>query len=167
MSLRRIRGGGSEPEGESGRSGVGRPIGRLEAAWSGSSDGGKGVPKADGSARKAALYLPGLRPPRLLPHRLENFEISSEEKQEELERKGWGIEVYHRGLKQCGGVERAHVRKAVSILGHWLLALRAFLRLEAYRLRTGVSGDEAQAAILREAIRRYRVHPRYVLQPTA
>jgi hypothetical protein len=34
-------------------------------------------------------------------------------------------------------------------------------------LRTGVSGDEAQAAILREAIRRYRAHPRYVLQPTA
>jgi putative transposase len=91
----------------------------------------------------------------------------TEEKRQELERKGWGIEVYHRGLKQCGGVERAHVRKAVSILGHLLLALRAFLRLEAYRLRTGVSGDEAQAAILREAIRRYLAHPRYVLQPTA
>jgi len=41
-AFRRIRGGGSEPEGESGHSGVGRPIGRLEAAWSGSSGGGKG-----------------------------------------------------------------------------------------------------------------------------
>ena len=61
----------------------------------------------------------------------------TEEKRQELERKGWGIEVYHRGLKQCCGVERAQVRKAVSILGHLLLALRAFLRLEAYRLRTG------------------------------
>jgi hypothetical protein len=29
----------------------------------------RGVPKADGSAREAALHLPGLRPPRLLPHR--------------------------------------------------------------------------------------------------
>ena len=77
------------------------------------------------------------------------------------------MEVYPRGLKQCGGVERAHVRKALSILGHWLLALRAFLRLEVYRLRTGVSGYEAQAAILREAIRRYWAHPHYVLQPTA
>jgi len=48
-----------------------------------------------------------------------------------------------------------------------LLALRAFLRLEAYRLRTGVSWYEAKAAILREAIRRYLAHPRYVLQPTA
>jgi hypothetical protein len=41
-AFRRMRGGGREPEGESGRSGVGRPIGRLEAAWNGSSDGGKG-----------------------------------------------------------------------------------------------------------------------------
>jgi putative transposase len=70
----------------------------------------------------------------------------TEEKREELEKKGWGMEVDPRGLKPCGGVEQAHVRKAVSILGHWPLALRAFLRLEAYRLRTGVSGDEAQAA---------------------
>jgi hypothetical protein len=45
--------------------------------------------------------------------------------------------------------------------------LRAFLRLEAYRLRTGVSGYEAKAAILREAIRRYLAHPRYALQSTA
>jgi len=41
-AFRRIRGGGSEPKGEGGRSGVGRPIGRLEAVWSGSSGGGKG-----------------------------------------------------------------------------------------------------------------------------
>jgi hypothetical protein len=41
-AFRRIRGGGSEPEGESERSGVGGPIGRLEAVWNGSSDGGKG-----------------------------------------------------------------------------------------------------------------------------
>jgi len=91
----------------------------------------------------------------------------TEEKREELEKKGWGIEVYHRGLKQCCGVEQAQVRKAVSILGHLLLALRAFLRLEVYRLQTGVSWYEAKAAILREAIRRYLAHPRYVLQPTA
>ena len=88
----------------------------------------------------------------------------TEEKREELEKKGWGI---HRGLKQCCGVERAQGCQAVSILGYLLLALRAFLRLEAYRLRTGGSGDEAQAAILREAVRRDLAHPRYALQPTA
>jgi putative transposase len=46
----------------------------------------------------------------------------TEEKREELEKKGWVIGVYHRGLKQCCGVERAQVRKAVSILGHLLFA---------------------------------------------
>jgi putative transposase len=49
----------------------------------------------------------------------------TEEKREELAKKGWGIEVYHRGLKQCCGVERAQVRKAVSILGHLLASLFA------------------------------------------
>jgi hypothetical protein len=41
-AFRGIRGGGSEPEGESGLRSIGRPIGGLEAAWSGSSGGGKG-----------------------------------------------------------------------------------------------------------------------------
>ncbi|WP_366972878.1 transposase [Thermoflexus sp.] len=37
----------------------------------------RGVPKVDGSARKVACHLPGLRPPCRLPHRMENFEMSS------------------------------------------------------------------------------------------
>ncbi|MFS8839594.1 transposase [Synechococcus sp. R6-5] len=90
-----------------------------------------------------------------------------EGKRAELERQGWGIEVYHRALKQCCGVERAQVRKAVAILGHLHLALRAFLRLEVYRLRTGVSWYEAKAAIVRDAIRHYLAHPIHTLQPTA
>jgi len=40
----------------------------------------------------------------------------TEGKRKELERRGWGIEIYHRGLKQCCGVEKAQARKAVSIL---------------------------------------------------
>jgi hypothetical protein len=31
---------------------------------------------------------------------------------EEVESQGWGIEVYHRGIKQCCGIEQAQVRKA-------------------------------------------------------
>jgi putative transposase len=89
------------------------------------------------------------------------------EKRKELEGKGWGIEVYHRALKQCCGVERAQVRKAVSIPRHLLLAFRAFLRLEAYRLRAGVSGYEAKTAIIREAIRCDPAYPLYVLHPAA
>ena len=72
-----------------------------------------------------------------------------------------------RALRQRCGVERARVRKAVATLGPLLLALRAFLRLEVHRLRTGVSWCEAKAAIVRDAIRHYLAHPIHTLQPTA
>jgi hypothetical protein len=67
----------------------------------------------------------------------------TEEKRQELERKGWGIEVYHRGLKQCCGVERAEVRKAVSILGHLLCGPFCGWR----RIGCGQGGQSFQAAI--------------------
>ena len=35
------------------------------------------------------------------------------ERSEELSGVGWGIEEYHRGVKQCCGIERAQVRKAI------------------------------------------------------
>jgi len=85
----------------------------------------------------------------------------------QLEGQGWGIEVYHRGLKQCCGLERAQVRKAVAQRNHFLYALRAFLRLEVHKLRTGISWYEAKASIIREAIRAYLAHPAYDLAPTA
>ncbi len=79
----------------------------------------------------------------------------------------WGIEVYHRGLKQHCGVERAEVRAARAQRNHINCALRAFLRLEQHRLVTGVSWWEAKTAIIREAIRLYLTHPRYTLASTA
>ena len=79
----------------------------------------------------------------------------------------WGIEVYHRGLKQHCGVERAEVRAARAQRNHINCALRAFLRLEQHRLVTGVSWWEAKTAIIREAIRLYLAHPRYTLSSTA
>jgi len=48
----------------------------------------------------------------------------TEEQREELEKKGWGIH------KQCCGVEQAQF---------WVIC---FLRLEVYRLQTGVSWDD-------------------------
>jgi len=86
-----------------------------------------------------------------------------EEKRAELEKEGWGIELYHRGLKQCCGVERAQVRNAVAILNHLLFCLRAFLRLEVHRLKTGISWYEAKFSIIRVAIRWYLAHPTYSL----
>ncbi len=74
-----------------------------------------------------------------------------EEKRANLEKQGWGIEVDHRAWKQCCAAERAQVRKAVAMLKHLLLSLRAFLRLGVYRLRTGMSWYEAKAAIVRDA----------------
>lgn len=52
------------------------------------------------------------------------------EQQEVLEKQAWGIEVYHRGIKQCCGIEKSPARKAEAQQHHILLALQAFLRLE-------------------------------------
>jgi putative transposase len=79
----------------------------------------------------------------------------------------WGIEVYHRGLKQHCGVERAQVRAARAQRNHITCALRAFLRLEQHRLVTGTSWWAAKAGIVREAVRAYRAAPLYTLSSTA
>jgi hypothetical protein len=79
----------------------------------------------------------------------------------------WQIEVYHRGLKQFTGVERAQYRLEVSQRNHISLAIRAFVRLEVHRLRTGVSWFEAKTGIIRSAMRLYLVHPTITLGSTA
>ena len=91
----------------------------------------------------------------------------NEKRREELSGQGWGIEEYHRGVKQCCGIERAQARKARSILNHIHLSIRAFIRLELYRLMTGISWYEAKVTIIRDAVRTYLAHPIYVLGPTA
>lgn len=80
---------------------------------------------------------------------------------------GWRIEEYHRGIKQCCGVEKAQVRSASAMINHIGMSLRAFLRLEAYRLRTKISWYEAKTALIRDAIRAYLAQPIYLLSPTA
>ena len=79
----------------------------------------------------------------------------------------WGIAVYHRGLKQFCGVERAQVRAARAQRNHITCALRAFLRFEQHRLVTGVSWWAAKLGIVREAVRAYRAHPTFTLSSTA
>jgi hypothetical protein len=79
----------------------------------------------------------------------------------------WQVEVYHRGLKQYTGIERAQYRLEISQRNHIGLALRAFVRLEVHRLHTGVSLFEAKAAIIRSAIRQYLAQPTITLKPTA
>jgi putative transposase len=79
----------------------------------------------------------------------------------------WLIEEYHRGLKQFCGIERAQHRSGVAQRNHIGLAIRAFLHLESFRLRTGVSWFEAKAMIVREAVRFYLSNPLYTLVSTA
>lgn len=79
----------------------------------------------------------------------------------------WGIEQYHRGLKQFCGVERAQVRAARAQRNHIGLSIRAFVRLERNRIRTGVSWWEAKTSIVREAVRAYLASPRFTLGATA
>lgn len=79
----------------------------------------------------------------------------------------WRIEEYHRGIKQFCGIERAQHRSAQAQRNHIGLALRAFLRLEVHRLRTGTSWFEAKTAIIREAVRAYLAQPWYTQTSTA
>jgi putative transposase len=86
-----------------------------------------------------------------------------EKEREEVSEAGWGIEVYHRGIKQCCGVERSQVRVAVKQLAHIALSLRAFLRLELERLRHGVSWYESKISVVRGAISSYLASPALTL----
>ena len=79
----------------------------------------------------------------------------------------WQIEGYHRGLKQYTGIERAQSRLEISQRNHIGLAIRAFVRLEAYRLQTGISWFEAKHSIIRSAIRQFLAHPTISLPSTA
>jgi hypothetical protein len=79
----------------------------------------------------------------------------------------WQVEVYHRGLKQFTGIERAQFRLALAQRNHIGLALRAFVRLEAHRIRSNLSWFEAKTSIIRSAIRAYLACPTITLNPTA
>lgn len=45
----------------------------------------------------------------------------------------WGIECYHRAIKQVCGIQRFMVRKSEAILNHFFCAIRAFTQLELMR----------------------------------
>ena len=78
----------------------------------------------------------------------------------------WGIEEYHRDLKQATNVERCQCRVGRAQRGHIGLALRAFVVVERWCFRTGMSWFEAKCQIVRDAVRAYRANPLY-RQPVA
>lgn len=75
----------------------------------------------------------------------------------------WAIEEYHRGLKQCTGVDRCQCRAAKAQRSHVGYAIRAFVRLEYHRFTTGVGWAEAKLRIVRQAVRDYLAAPAYRL----
>lgn len=75
----------------------------------------------------------------------------------------WGIEVYHRALKQECHAEHAMVRAGRAQRNHIGMAIRAFVRLEWHRVRTGESWTQAKRSVYRFAVRHYLTHPRFVL----
>ena len=80
-------------------------------------------------------------------------------RREELAGQARKIEQYHRGIKQHCHVDRCQVwmrRAQATRIG---LAIRAFVRLEWHRLRTGISWFEAKTRIVREAVRAYLINP--------
>jgi putative transposase len=90
----------------------------------------------------------------------------------------WGIEVYHRALKQECGVERAMVRAGRAqrnhppASGYPGMAIRAGcplgrVRLELHRVRTGIGWKLAKEGVIRPAIRPYLTHPWYTLLASA
>jgi putative transposase len=97
----------------------------------------------------------------------DDLKMDAKRRRDELESMGCGIEVYHRGIKQCCGIEKAQVRTERSQRAHVLLSLRAFLRLEVNRLVRAVSWYEAKFSIVRAAISAFLAHPTIGLLPTA
>jgi len=86
---------------------------------------------------------------------------------EELARRAWGVETYHRQLKQYCGAERSQHQSTQAQHNHVLVSIRAFLRLEVHRLETAVSFYKSQAGIIREAIRAYLDDPAHILAASA
>lgn len=84
-----------------------------------------------------------------------------------LGHEAWGIEAYHRSLKQYCGIERSQVRSGTGQGNHILLSVRAFLRLEVRRIQQGVSHFETKAQIVREALRSFLAEPTLARLPTA
>jgi len=67
----------------------------------------------------------------------------------------WKIETFHRGIKQCCGIERCYLTLERSQRNHILCAFLAFLKLEMERIQNGISWYEQKWSIPRVATANY------------
>ena len=84
-----------------------------------------------------------------------------------LGEKTWGIEEYHREIKQYCGIERCQARSRQSQINHIGLSIRACLRLIVRSYELGKSLFELKYDIIRDAVRRYLGNPYLTLNLTA
>ncbi|MCO5381686.1 MAG: transposase [Methanosarcina barkeri] len=96
-------------------------------------------------------------------HWVTDVQDMDESKREELAKKSWKIEEYHRGIKQFCGVEKCQARKEESQRAHIMFSLRAFLRLELQRIKSRISWFESTIKIRRVAVTAYLKKPLYTL----
>jgi len=92
-------------------------------------------------------------------HWVTDVQDMDESKREDLAKKSWKIEEYHRGIKQFCGVEKCQARKEESQRAHIMFSLRAFLRLELQRVKSGISWFESAMKIRRMAVTAYLNNP--------
>lgn len=76
----------------------------------------------------------------------------------------WGIEEYHRGVKQYCGIERCQAISKIAQINHIGFAIRAFLRIALISYRYGKSLFELKYEIIRPAIKQYLTKPYLKLQ---
>ena len=67
----------------------------------------------------------------------------------------WTIETFHRGIKQCCGIERCYSTLERSQRNHILCAFLAFLQLEWARIQNSISWYEQKWSITRVAVTAY------------
>ena len=98
-----------------------------------------------------------------MQHWVTDVQEMDEPKREDLAKKSWKIEEYHRGIKQLCGVEKCQARKDEAQRAHIMFSLRAFLRLELQRIKSGISWFESAMKIRRVAVTEYLNDPIYTL----
>ena len=92
-------------------------------------------------------------------HWVTDVQEMDEPEREDLAKKSWKIEEYHRGIKQFCGVEKCQERKEESQRAHIMFSSRAFLRLKLHRIKSGISGFESAMKIRRVAVTAYLNNP--------
>ena len=67
----------------------------------------------------------------------------------------WTIETFHRGIKQCTGIEKCYSTVERSQRNHILCSFLAFLQLEWERIQNAISWYEQKLLITRPAVTAY------------